>query len=182
MAALQPFALFEGRGVAAEIAPVHLEAQQGQPVLQAQHREIVAVPGEESLPLARQVAAQAPQGKGVETGDDHLAFGNQHPLHLPQHLVRVRQEFQDMGQNHQIEGGTGEGQLAQVAAHIHQAGLAGLQAQGNAVVPQVVHLGQAQLQGVEAEDVRHQGVDLGLLPFEYVAPLGGLQPGIESGN
>ena len=38
------------------------------------------------------------------------------------------------------------------------------------------------LQGVEAEDVRHQGVDLGLLPFEYVAPLGGLQPGIESGN
>ena len=36
--------------------------------------------------------------------------------------------------------------------------------------------------GKDGQDKIQLRVDLGLLPFEYVAPLGGLQPGIESGN
>src|SRR6266571_7633553 len=71
--ALQPLAARKRRSVAAETPAVQLEAEQSEPVLQAQHADEFSAPGR-VLALPAQRARRAPERKGIESGDDDAAL------------------------------------------------------------------------------------------------------------
>ena len=76
----------------------------------------------------------------------------------------------------------GEGQGGMIAARIDRVTFTGFLAQRNSVGAQVVALGEADLEGVETEDISDLGIDTLLLPGGNVAALCRIEPGIESRN
>src|SRR5204863_2409102 len=79
--AIEPQLLPERRRVAAEFAPVQLEAEHPQPVAQAQDADHACVPRHVGAPPPRcEQLPQAPERGGIEAGDDDLALRYQDAL------------------------------------------------------------------------------------------------------
>src|SRR5256886_1398659 len=172
----QPLRIGERRRIAAELAAVQLEAEELEPFLEPHEPEHPAAPGGSGL--GGKPLPQAPERSGVEAGDHDLALGHQHPLDLAQHVVGVGVKLQHVRQRDQVDALRSERQLQRVRRQRS----AGLERQrktvGNAVLPQEIDLGQADLQRPEAEHVVYGAVKLCELPVEHISPLGcGKPPG-----
>ena len=94
-------------------------------------------------------------------------------------LVRV--EFEHMGQHDQIDAIAGEGQFAEIAAHLDRPARADTLTQGNAVLREKVDLWQTELQGVVAEKIADEAIHPRLFPGHDIAPLRRQQPVIDFG-
>jgi hypothetical protein len=70
--------------------------------------------------------------------------------------------------------------LTQIADNIDIARIMRHLAERDAVLGEQIALRQTKLDRVVAEQVGDHGVDPGLLPSHYVAPLRGAKPGIEA--
>ncbi len=107
-----------------------------------------------------------------------MALGHQHPLGLAQHFVGIVVAFQHVRQREQVDALAGERQLQRIGRE-RRAGLQGeRKAVGNAVLPQEIDVGQADLYCPEAEHILYCTVKLGKLPVEDVRSLGrGKPPG-----
>src|SRR5437879_660344 len=172
----QPLRIGERRRIAAELAAVQLEAEELEPFLEPHQPRAPACP--RHFRLEGTDLPQAQERSGVEAGDHHLALGHQHPLDLAQHVVRVGVKLQHVRQRDQVDALRSERQLQRVRRQRS----AGLERQGktvgNAVLPQEIDLGQADLQRPEAEHVVYGAVKLCELPVEHISPLGcGKPPG-----
>jgi hypothetical protein len=107
--------------------------------------------------------SHAPQAGRIEPADDHAALRHQHALDLAQRAVRVVAEFQRMRQHHQVEAVGRKRQRGEVGDQCAPRGQVGIvhrqPAVRHAVGAQPLHLGQAELQCVITEDVRHRLVE-----------------------
>ena len=178
--AVQSLQAFQWWQVAAQAAPVDLEAEQFQPVLEAVQRQIAAVPRE--FATAVEAAFQSPQRQRIEADDHDLPFRDQDALDFAQDLVRFVAEFENMRHDDQIDAVGGDRQGRVVAQEIGAIEGAGTLTQGNAAGAQEVGLGQADLQCVVAENVADDVIDLSLLPGQDMATWCGGEPVVESGN
>src|ERR1044071_4394629 len=79
--ALEPAALGERRGVAAEANAGQLESEPREPILEPPQNDDPAAPGNLS-PLPPDRARRTPQRQGIESGNDDAALGHQHALGL----------------------------------------------------------------------------------------------------
>src|SRR4030067_977322 len=84
----QPSGLTERRRICRKAASHHFKTEQFQPILEARQRNEIAAP--RIALLAAQCAAHTPQAARIETADDQIALGHQHPLPLAQGLMRLR--------------------------------------------------------------------------------------------
>src|SRR6267143_1548062 len=173
--ALEPAALGERRGVAAEATAGQLEAEQREPILEPQQTDEPAAPGN-LLPLTAERACRTPQRQGIESGNDDAALGHQHPLGLAQDCVRLSAEFQHVRQSQQVDALPGERQLHRLAAQAAARLEPGADFERDARLAQEVETRKAELHGVVAEHVLDRGVELSALPSENVVALGSLEP------
>ena len=74
----------------------------------------MTIPGKVARAIGES-AAQTPDRKRVEAGDQYLALGNQHALDFTQNLVRVVMELEDMRHDQGVDAVRGERQLTQIA-------------------------------------------------------------------
>jgi len=135
--------------------------------------------GREAVVPARQALTRAPQRDRIESGDHQLSIGDQDALDLAQDLVRVIVEFENMRHDHQIDTVGCKREFVEVATHVGPTRFTDGLAQRNTVVRQQIELRQAQLQGVVAEQVDDDRVDLVLLPSHDVASLRCVEPVID---
>ena len=84
----------------------------------------MTIPGKVARAIGES-AAQTPDGKRVEPGDQHLALGNQYALDFTQDLVRVLVELEDMRHDQSVDAVRRERQLTQVADHVNRTRLVG---------------------------------------------------------
>src|SRR6266540_4685470 len=173
--ALEPPALGERRGIAAEATAGQLEAEQREPILEPQQTDEPAAPGN-LPPLPAERARRTPQRQGIESGNDNAALGHQHALGLAQDRVRLSAEFKYVRQSEQVDALRGEGQLhrlgEQTAARLEP----GADLERDARLAQEVQARKPELNRVVAEHVLDRRVELPALPGEHVAALGSLEP------
>ena len=120
---------------------------------------------------------RSPQAPRVEARDDHVPLGHEDARHLPHHLVRVVAELQHVRQQDQVRA-----QLLWIGSWVasprmrtgpcvsHPA------AKRDAVGAQKVEAGEPELKGIEAEDVHHFRVEVGLLGSQQIASQRRLEP------
>src|SRR5437899_8239879 len=173
--ALEPVALGERRGVAAEATTSQLEAEQREPILEPQQTDEPAAPGN-LLPLPAERARSTPQRQGIESGDHDAALGHQHALGFAQDRVRLRAELQHVRQSDQVDALVFERQphrpRAQTATRLDP----GADFERDARLAQEVDARKSELHRVVAEHVLDRRIELPALPGEDVAAFGGFEP------
>src|SRR5205807_8106630 len=102
----------------------------------------------------------------------------QHPLDFAQHVVRVGVKLQHVRQRDQVDALRSKRQLQRVRRQRATWLERQRKTVGNAVLPQKIDFGQADLQRPETEHVVYGAVKLGELPVEHIGSLGcGKPPG-----
>ncbi len=161
--------VLEGRRVADEAPGGDVESEEREPVLHAQERHEAPVPRER---VARRAhgAAQPPQAPRVEADDDEASLGHHHAVDLAQDAVRLLGEFQHVRQQHEVDRLRGERQLVAFRVEVGAGGGRDAHAMRDPARAQEIRRGHAELQRVEAEDVRRHVVEVRLLLLEQVLP------------
>ena len=179
---------------AAETTDLHLKTQQPEPIAQSPVSDQpthafghVVVPAQPTI-QGLSTLVPTPQTHRIQSGDDHMALGHQHPLYFTQSGMRICTQLQSMRHDHQIqtvdckrqgraighEVAWQPGRVPQTVPRLCPR--TGLPTMRHAVGQQTVQFWGIELQGVVAKNVNHSGIQLVLFPSVQVTPQRRCQP------